>query len=51
MRRRGFMSGTAAADFGGNGDFAAQLGKNLPALGVNRALEVLDLRPFAVFRT
>jgi hypothetical protein len=38
----------AAADFGRDGDFARELGKNLRALGVNRALEVLDLRPFAV---
>src|SRR5208283_2639932 len=38
----------ATADFGGNGDFARQLGKNPRALGVYRALEKLDLRPFAV---
>jgi hypothetical protein len=38
----------AARQFGRDGDFAAQLGEYLPALRINRSLEVFDLRPFAV---
>jgi len=37
-----------APDFDGDGDFPAQLGKDLPALGVNPAFEVLYLRPSAM---
>ena len=42
------MSGIAAADLGGNGDLLAQLGENLPALRIDGAFEVLNLRPFAM---
>ena len=36
----------ASAAFGGDGDFLDQAGKDLAALGVQRALLMLDCRPF-----
>src|SRR5258708_35746314 len=38
------------SDFCRDGNLLAQLGKNLPALGVNRALKMLNLRPFTIDR-
>src|SRR5581483_1843329 len=40
--------GIAAADLGRDCNFFCELAENLAALGVNRALEALYLRPFAV---
>jgi len=40
--------GIAAGELCGDGDFLAELGKNLAAFGVNGALEVFYLRPFAM---
>jgi hypothetical protein len=40
----------ATATFCSDRDFLRQLAKNLPAFGVNRALEPLYLRPFAMSR-
>ena len=49
-RRRGLLSGIAAAELRGDRDFLDEPGEDLALLGIRSRLAVLDVRPFAVTR-